>query len=347
MMADPDPAQRQLVNQHINWATVERRLERFAAIARAFPLDRLRASSGTPPYYCHYMAWRLGTWGDEKLLVRLDELLGQAATLPDWPAQASLLTSSDFAEFWSLVWQLQVAEYLCGIGSDVRWGASGPDLSVDVEGERWFVECYVYRKSFGLMLFVDEVLRQVDSSIRVVYDLCMPFRLPTDGERSGFLHTTLSPFQNPQFVDAARSRSAQAYPVVLCQHHSGLVVYVEGSDPNKYVPGVVPNQTGDPQRYLEVALRETLGAKQNANALATHHPNLVAANYALSIDFQLALERADELDLSLPATELGPNIDALAIAATGIDDRLERCGLRRVAPASPVSPALHRLTRAT
>ena len=346
-MPDPDPAQRQLVDEHIDWGAVERCLKRFPAIGRAFSFDRLQAGRATPPYYCHYMAWRLGTWGNEARFARLDQLLTAAEELPDWPAQASLLAPADFSEFWSLVWQLQMAEYLRGIGTDVRWGASGPDLSVQVESERWFVECYAYRKSFGLMLFIEELLTQVDPSIRVNYDVCMPFSLPTDGERSRFLHEMLSPFQDPQFVEDARSRSTEAYPVVLRRHGSGLVVYMVGSDPNAYVPGVVPDETWNSQGYLEVALREAIAAKQNANSLATHHPNLVAVNYVLSIDFQLALGRADDLGLSLPTIELGGNIDALAVAATGIDERLRRCGLRRVAPATPKSLALNRITCAT
>lgn len=214
-----------------------------------------------------------------------------------------------------------MAEYLCGLGTDVAWGTSGPDLSVHIEGERWFVECYAYRKCFGLMLFIEEVLRQLNGYIRVQYNLCLPFRLPSNKLRTDFLNTFLSPFRNARFVEDALSRAADAHPVVLCEHDGRLVVYVEGSDPDSYVPGRVPNQTGDPQRFLEVALREAVCAKQNANSLAAHHPNMVATNYALSADFQLALNRADDLGLSLPSMELG-NIDALAIAAAGIDERL-------------------------
>lgn len=326
---------------------VEKRLDQFPAVARAFPLNRLRSSGESPPYYCHYMAWRLGTWTNDALFRRLNELLGAAEALPNWSAQASLLTSADFAEFWSLVWQLQVAEHLCGLGCSLSWRASGPDLVVEVEGEVWFVECYAYRKSYGLMLFIEDVLRQVDGSIRVGYDLCLPFSLPTNGERSGFLDSILSPFRVPGFVAGARARSAHDYPVVLCRHESGLVVYMEGSVPDRYVPGRVPSRTGDPQRYLEVALTEALSAKQNANSLATHRPNLVVANYALSIDFQLALGRADDLGLSPPAVELGRNIDALAVARVGIDERVTPAGLRRVAPLVPNSAALERMTFAT
>ncbi len=345
-MRDPDPAQRQFVRQLIDWATVERRLNQFPAIAGAFPLDHLKSGTETPPYYCHYMAWRLGTWKNESRFRHFNKLLDHAKALPGWSGQKSLLTSADFAEFWSLVWQLQIAEYLGGVGSDVRWEISGPDLSVNVESERWFVECYAYRKSFGLMLFLEEVLRQIDPSIRVTYDLCIPFCLPTDGDRSEFLDSMLSPFKDSTFIEDARFTATQTYPVVLRRHNSGLVVYMEGSDANAYVPGVVPNHTGDPQGYLAVALREAISAKRNTNALAKHHPNLVAVNYVLSMDFQLAIGRADDIGLSLPELDLGANIDALAVAAMGIDERLTHRKLMRVASGVGEPLALRRITSA-
>lgn len=49
-MSDPAPAQQVIVNEQIDWATVERRLERFPAIARAFLMDR--DGSSRPPVYC-------------------------------------------------------------------------------------------------------------------------------------------------------------------------------------------------------------------------------------------------------------------------------------------------------
>lgn len=163
------PAQRQLVHRFIDWDIVECRCQRFPAIGRAFPVHYLRSCEENPPYYCHYMAWRLGTWRNESLFVHFDKLFHKAEQFPDWAAEASLLKSKDFSDFWSLVWQLQMAEYLCRIGSDVRWAKSGPDLSVQLESEKWFIECYTCRKSFGLMSFLEEVLQRVDSSISAVH----------------------------------------------------------------------------------------------------------------------------------------------------------------------------------
>lgn len=346
-MIDPNPAQRQLVHEFIDWKIVERRRQRFPAIGRAFPIECLRSRQETPPYYCHYMAWRLGTWNDEKLFSKLDELLAGAEKLRCWSAEAPLLKSADFSDFWSLVWQLQVAEYLCRIGSGVQWASSGPDLSAQVESETWYVECYAYRKSFGLMLFIEELLQQLDGSIRVQYDLCMPFSLPTDRERSGFLDRTLSDFINPAYIDLARSKALVQHPVLLLRkRENSLVVYMEGPDEKVYVPGIVPNLIGDPQTYLTVALREVIRAKQDANSLGTRRPNLVAVNFSLSADAQFALNWVDDLKLSISDIQLGPSLDALAVAAVGIDERLERFRFRRIASAVTESLALDRLTYA-
>ena len=343
----PNPAQRQLVHRFIHWETVEERLQRFPAIGRAFPIELLRSCQETPPYYCHYMAWRLGTWTDESIIARFDELLAGAEKLPCWSEEEPMLKTAEFAEFWSLVWQLQVAEYLCTIGSGVRWASSGPDLSVQIESETWYVECYTYRKSYGLMLFIEELLRKLDSSIRVQYDLCMPFSLPSDLARSEFLNHTLSEFTKPAFIERARSQALVQYPILLLPEcENSLVVYMEGPDSEAYVSGIVPNRTGDSQTYLKVVLSEAIRAKQGANSLGQHRPNLVAVNISLSADAQFALSRADDLELAIPDTQLSSDLDAFAVAMVGIDDRLERSRLRRIAPAVTDRLALDRLTYA-
>lgn len=346
---DPNSAQRQLVHGFIDWKIVERRLQRFPAIERAFPVERLKSCQETPPYYCHYMAWRLGTWNNDSSFARLDELLAGAEKLPCWAAEKPLLKSPDFSDFWSLVWQLQVAEYLCRIGSDVKWARSGgPDLSAKIGSETWYVECYAYRKSFGLLLFIEELLQQVDASLRVQYDLCMPFSLPTNDARSEFLDRMLSDFTKPEYIEHARSMALKKYPVLLLppKGKNSLVVYMEGPDPEVYVPGIVSNRTGDSQTYLKVALSEAIRAKQDANSLGKRRPNLVAVNFSLSADAQFALNRADDLKLSISDTQLASSLDALAVAAVGIDERLERSRFRRIAPAVSESLALDRMTYA-
>ena len=323
------PAQHQLVNQLIDWALVRSRLNRYRAIKRTFPLTILQNRSESPPYYCHYMSWRLGTWLDESLFERLEELLCCAEVLPDWKHERrSLVGSADFAEFWSLLWQLQVAEHLCQIGTDVRWARSGPDLSVQIDSERWFVECYTYRKSFGLLSFLEELLLKIDSDVRVYHDLFLPFRLPRNSGREAFLNTILLPFLDPAYLESRKEQARQQYPVILYRHpNSSLRVYVEGSDIDAYEPGIIPHTGGDSENYLETALQEAVRAKQNSNKLEECRPNLLAVNYLLSVDFQVAESSPrTPANLTIPAIE--PNIDALAVSTVGIDERLTREKLR-------------------
>ena len=57
-----DSPTRYFINRCIDWNRVRRRLERYLAIRGAFPESMLKESDDEPPFYCHYMAWRLGTW---------------------------------------------------------------------------------------------------------------------------------------------------------------------------------------------------------------------------------------------------------------------------------------------
>ena len=60
----------------------------------------------------------------------MDEMLDYAAGLPNWSSEAPLLTNGDFAVYWSLLWQLQVATMFRDVGGRPRWLRSGPDLVV-------------------------------------------------------------------------------------------------------------------------------------------------------------------------------------------------------------------------
>src|SRR6185295_13003085 len=122
-----------LVERFVSWDRVRERLNRYPAIARAFPLTLLERHLASPPYFCHYMTWRLGVWG-ETTFPRLEELLAHAESLPGWEGESSMLETSDFAAFWPLVWQLQIGEHLSAVGTDVRCGNPGPDYAVTISG---------------------------------------------------------------------------------------------------------------------------------------------------------------------------------------------------------------------
>jgi len=56
------------------------------------------------------------------------------------------------------------------------------------------------------------------------------------------------------------------------------VIYVDGSDPDRYDPAVLPQKTGRPEEHLAVILREAVRAKAGSNRMAEHRPNLLAVN---------------------------------------------------------------------
>lgn len=329
-MTAREPAQRVLVHKLLDWNRVERRLCSLPATRRTFPLEMMKEAAEKPPYYCHYMAWRLGTWSSISLFSNFESLLCHAESLPGWRDEVRpFVHSSDFAEYWSLLWQLQVAEHLTNVGTDVRWTKGGskkpaPDLSAAIDGRQWFVECYALRKSFGILGFLEDILPRMDEDVRTYYDSCLPFSLPKDNERSGFLHEVLSPVQDREGFVRAKAKTETEWPVPLYEHPgSSLRVYLRG-DTEHYRPGVVRRQTGEPALYVKSALSETVAAKNCSNGLRDHRPNLLAVNFLLSKDFHTALTLREREEILETAPQLGANIDVLAISEVGIDERLTR-----------------------
>ncbi len=324
-MSASEHAQHEFVHRLIDWKRVRQRLEKYPAIARAFPLEKMKRHCEKPPYYCHFMSWRLGVYDDESTFERLESLLHCAENLPDWKHEKSLLGDRHFAVYWSLAWQLQVAEHLCSVGTDVRWSKSGPDLSVEIDGKRLYVECYSHRKSFALLSFLEEILWEIDSSVRIYYDYCLPFQLPRNSDETRFLHEILRPFLEPAYLADAKERSKQENPVVLHKDSSSsLHVYVEDDgNGGAYVPGRMPNRTGNPKTYVETVLKEAVNNKQESNDLSNRRPNLLAVNFLLSKDFQVAKMLPSRVQ-SPCLPDIAPNIDALAVSVVGIDEQLTR-----------------------
>lgn len=333
----PPLAQKVFVERFLSWDRVRERLGRYQHIRRWYPLDLLQRHQDTPPYFCHYLSWRLGTWHNEALFARLDELLGLAEPLQGWEGERSMLENPDFSVYWSLLWQLQMAEYLSSIGIDVRCGNPGPDLSVVVDGKRIFVECFVFRKSFGLRLFLEDVLGRISDDIKLDHDYCVQFSLPLNKATEAFLDDALRPFLDDAAIEALRRQAQQRYPVIVSRPASTLVIYLKGPDADRYDPNILRFATGDPQKHLAVILPEALAQKAGANSLGNHRPNLVAVNYLLSTDAQVAATLR-----GLPASIVLPDtIDGFAVApGIGVDARVTREQLLLLATREPTLYAL-------
>ena len=329
-----------LVQRHLNWDLVEERLDKNPAIARAFPIDLLRLRRTEPPFFCHYAAWRLGTWGDETLVARLEALLSAAEELPSWSSERPLLHGGNFADFWSLYWQLQVAEFLSRKNIPACWNGAGPDLRVQTPAGTAFIECFAFRKSFGVEAYLEDLLQLSCSNATIIRDSCLPFSVAPDSELSEELSRLLHPFVDEQDLSHKQELASERYPLVLSRgHHASMRIVLEGPNDDAYDPSVGKTDVGDPAEHLRVVLDEAARAKGGKNSLATHHPNLVLVNLLLSRDAQGALHRASSLDQELPPVQIPSDIDGIAFSVVGIDKALEASDLRLV-PGSQSEPAL-------
>ncbi|MDQ6971116.1 MAG: hypothetical protein Q9M30_00555 [Mariprofundaceae bacterium] len=317
------PSQQVLVQKHLDWNRVGKRLEEFSHIQSHFPEKVLRKGINKPPYYCHYMAWRLGTWPDnnDDLFELFDRLLGIASGLENWKKEFSNFKSScDFAEFWSLLWQLQVAHFFMQSG-DASWNPKGPDLAVRTGHGTFYVECYAYRKSFGVENFIEELMRKVDKNIRVEHQSNLPFALPSDNTRNQFLDELFHPYLNPEYLDNKRKEAQQSWPANLHVpvNAKNFRVYLEGPT-QAYAPGL--NASGGPSNYRALAIKEGIESKKNSNDLVNHRPNILAINYLLSPDYQMSCNALAEMGEKLPSIDFGKSLDAVLLASCGIDCKL-------------------------
>lgn len=322
------------VHKLINWERVNQRLARYPAIRDAFSMEVLRAAEESPPYYCHYMAWRLGTWSgeSERCLGNLDDLLARAAQLPNWKNEKSVLHDGVYATYWSLLWQLQMAAKLRAVGRNVMWGGpdGGPDLSVEVDGQRWHVECYVIRKSYFLLQFLQECLSKIlGLSVQEDYPLFARMSLP---EAARFLDDKLEPYRDASRREAARAKCV----TIVYEDHCSVEVAEEGWDTNESDDTVVGRRRslgrwGSPEQHLTVMLKEAVLNKQDRNSLGDHRPNALAVNLLLTNAEAAEYHDRDRNMIAGCAPDLPATLDVLAVANCGIDAsapnlRIAACG---------------------
>ena len=295
----------------------------------------LRAAEENPPYYCHYMAWRLGTWSEESegCLANLDKLLASAAELPNWENEESVLNNGEYATYWSLLWQLQVAAKLQAVGRNVTWGGpdGGPGLSVEVDGRRWYVECYVMRKSYYLLQFLQQCLSKIlRLSVQGDYPLFSRMSLP---EPDQFLDDKLEPY-----CDASRREKARAKCVTIVYGDQRSVeVAEEERKMNEWDDTVERRRRsrgwGSPEQHVTTMLKEAVSNKQDSNSLCDRHPNVLAVNLLLTNAEAAEYHDRDGKMIAGCAPELPDALDVLAVANCGIDAsvanlRIASCPLR-------------------
>ena len=336
------PSHKFFIERFICWERVEFRLEEHPFINRLITAVELKKFSETSPYYCHWLAWRLGTWSDESLFEFLNQLIETAQSLEGWNNDIGKdkISSCEFAEFWSFLWELQVVEYFHSQGMQVKWTNSGPDLKVQTKSGPAWVECYVYRKSFGLEEWIQEIFNNIDPKIKVGHTPCIQFSLPQNQRLEQFLDQLFRPFLNSNFLTEKRIEADKQYPVPLPipDGIKNLHIYLEGN--GEYQPRIVPSNTGSTGDFFHHSINEAIRNKADSNSLKNHRPNILAVNFLLGEDFQLAQNRALDLGEN-NQIDFQKSIDGILIGTCGIDSKLSRNNSKiEFSPSAPPSHPL-------
>jgi hypothetical protein len=316
------PAHQVIVERNLCWERVRDRLNRFEHIGKQFDIDELRKCSQSPPYYCHYMAWRLGTWHSDHLFENTDRLLDIGSALPNWKVERSILKNSEYSEYWSLLWQLQVAKTFAERGAAPAWNKR-PDLVCKHDGATFYVECTSFRKSFGIREYMADLFSYIDSNIKVDHTWWLPFKLPQGKETNTFLDELFRPYLDRDFLLPLRRKAAMEYPVMLPvpSGAQNLRLLLEGRDVAAYRAG--ENAQGDPDNSLDIMIKEAVNNKLGKNNLSLRRPNALAVSFLVSPDVSIALERRTGLTNQLPEPNLGTELDAVLYSWCGIDEELD------------------------
>lgn len=319
---------KELIARYLDWDRVEDRLARYPHIGQCFSLKWLRSRSKKPPFYSHFLAWLLGVWKNEDRFQHLDGLLAHAMSLPNWTTLKCESPSSNYANFFSLIWELQVAKFLSlQPNFIVSWTKSGPDLQVRVDSDVLYVECLSYRKSFGIELFINEVLTQVHESIKVKHGSNLKFSLPNDGKKlEVFLDKVLSPFLDEQYTLDLLDSAKVKWPVIIPvpEDSKNFYIYVDGDDLDAYDrETTIPYSTGDEEAYLKNSIREAVNNKRSENKIAQYRPNLLAVNFLLGRDYKFAIDWIQYTGQPLPLADFGSEFDGVLFAVCGIDSLLK------------------------
>ena len=314
------PAHQIFVKRFLDWERVQNRLDHYKHIKKIFPIEKMKQCGEKAPYYCHYISWRLGTWNNEELFQFFDQCLEISMGLPGWDDRPQNLGGCEYDNFWGLFWELQSAVFFShSLGIKTAWNKSGPDLCVSIGQENLYVECTTYRKSFGIEEYIYEILQKIDSEIKVTHKPFMMFPLQKIEDKNNFLDELFTAFLGQDFLSAKLEEVKKISPILLPvpkEAKDYLYVFLEDSDaPEKNDEDESRIlSTGDPECFLNTALKEIICNKVNSNNLINLHPNLLMVNFLLGVDWQLATYLRP-----LPKFNFGDSIDSVFLTACGID----------------------------
>ena len=316
---------------------MEQRLRRYPHIADSFPVEVLRTGRDSP-YAVHYLAWCLGVWCKESLFERLDRLLEIASAIPGWDEERKSLTKNpEYGMYFSLVWQLQVAEFMHSQGCRLQWQASGPDLRCVHEDQEFFVECYQPKGAHSVELFIDDILTSVGSDIEVHHDLFHPLKLPQN-EASVLIDRALHHFVDQQALKERREAARLVHTDIVFEE-GGLRIELNGGAEYEGRPD---NAGLDPVEPIRRLLAKAIHAKADKNRLRDNRPNLLAVNTLLTdAQHEGSFERRIKF-AGYPQFDLPDTLDAVAYSPVGINGELAAARFDLASPA-PLGHPAHRL----
>jgi hypothetical protein len=314
-----ETSHRTFIRKNLDWERVRDRIDRHKHIAELFPLHKLTKCSDKPPYYCHYLGWRLGTWQDEEWFGLLDKVLEIAINLPGWDKRSRIPKGCEFGNFWSFLWELQTAMFFADhLGLRTEWLRAGPDIQVSFEAGKFFVECTTYHKSFGLEEFISELFRCISPEIGIEHPPFLQFSLPKNNEVDAFLDELFQPYLNSSFLPGKIHEAQFQSPVMLPVPSTAKNFYVYLENYHATNQDLDLKQklfgTGDPESYMQTALKEIIHNKESANGLTRNRPNMLMVNFLLGNDWQIATALRP-----MQKPKLGETLDGILLTACGID----------------------------
>lgn len=321
-----------LVHKYIDWEKVEERLSKYEYINKYFPLATLTHRKFTEklPYYCHYLAWRLGTWKNEQLFEYFNFLLENTETINGWVDKNKIQNGNEFGQFWSFLWELQAAEFLNSLeNTDIEWKSSGPDFEINYNGKKYYLECKVLRGFFSEEEFIGELLNQINlenqnnPEIKIRHNLFINFSAPKNFKQPQFFNEIFRPFVNENFLENAIIDLKNKSPILLNRFPTcdspNLFIYLTNPDASEFDAKLELsiNSTGAPDIYFPLVLENFIKGKLKENNIDDYHPNVLLINYLLDPGLQVATSLREFTHLFVPS-----EFDTIFLSSTSIDRKI-------------------------
>lgn len=284
-------------------------------------------SNDQSPWFCHGLAFRMATYSADVLFDRLETLISLAKGAKGWQEEYEHWNnaSDHWAKKWDklhqFLWLLQCFEYFSESDYDVSFPATTreamPDLLIERRGEQpTYVECFFYTKWWHHELFLEELLRSLDSKLtisrthNIAYDHSSNPMSVDDSSQFVDALANLEKVLTPSGPAEKRAEAEKVSPQLVCKI-GDFSILLEGE--GTYQPS--QNAQGDPTKSFQVYVNEIIKTKKNSNGLKNRRPNLVMVN-GLGLDFQLSFGEGS------PTSELPCSLDEIRVYRCGIDAKL-------------------------